>query len=93
MGAMGTKNVARDCKHFDVRNTKFESYGLVDPAAPDPGPGNSFRPWRETWTMIGCGQIVDLPMNFVPDATGARIIVGPGTLSALQQVATPTQPK
>jgi hypothetical protein len=92
IGAMGTKNVAKDCKHFDVRNTKFESYGLVDPAAPDPGPGSRFRPWWETWTMIGCGQIVDLPLNFVPDATGTNIIVGPGTLSA-SQLATPIQPK
>jgi hypothetical protein len=92
MGAMGAKNVARDCKLFDVRNTKFESYGLADPATPDPGPGNRFRPWWETWTMIGCGQIVDLPINFVPDATGTTIVVGPGTVSALQ-VATPIQPK
>ena len=92
MGAMGAKNVAKDCKRFDVRNTKFESYGLADPATPDPGPGNRFRPWWETWTMIGCGQIVDLPINFLPDATGTTIVVGPGTVQALQ-VATPIQPK
>jgi hypothetical protein len=80
MGAMGAKNVGKDCNHFDVRNTKFESYGLADPATPDPGPGNRLRPWWETWTMIGCGQIIDVPIDFVPDATGTTIIQPSGAI-------------
>jgi hypothetical protein len=70
----GARHVVKDCNHFDVRNTKFESYGLVEPPTPDPGPGNGRRPWWETWTMIGCGQIIDVPIDFVPDATGTTII-------------------
>ena len=80
MGAMGAKNVARDCNHFDVRNTKFESYGLAEPATPDPGPGNSFRPWWETWTILACGQLIDVPIDFVPDATGTTIIQPGGVI-------------
>jgi hypothetical protein len=78
-GAVGAKDVAKDCNRFDVRNTRFESYGLADPATPDPGPGNR-RPWWETWTMIGCGQIVDVPIDFVPDATGTTIIQPRGAM-------------
>jgi hypothetical protein len=70
---IGARNVVRDCKHFDVRNTKFENYGLAEPATPDPGPGKGRRPWWETWTMTGCGEIVDVPIDFMPDTTGTTI--------------------
>jgi hypothetical protein len=79
-GAIAAKNVAKDCNHFDVRNTKFESYGLAEPPTPDPGPGNGRRPWWETWTMTGCGQIIDVPIDFVPDTTGTTIIQPGGAI-------------
>lgn len=72
--SIGAGLAAKDCKTFVVKNTKFESYGLQTPATPDPGPGQRLRPWWETWTMIGCGKTVDVPIDFVPDETGAQII-------------------
>lgn len=63
----------KDCKQFIIINTRFEGFGLRDPATPDPGEGEKFRPWWETWTLIGCGHTFDVPMDFVPDATGTQI--------------------
>jgi hypothetical protein len=77
---MGAMHVVKDCNDFDVRNTKFESYGLADRATPDPGPEKSFRPWWETWTIVACGQIIDVPIDFVPDDTGTTIIQPGGVI-------------
>ncbi len=77
---MGAQIVAGDCKQFTVRNTKFEAFGLAKPATADPGPDSQFRPWWETWTMIGCGRIVDVPIDFVPNATGTQIIQPGGSV-------------
>lgn len=71
---VGAKLVAKDCKVFDVKNTKFEGFGLSKPPLPDPGPGKPRRPWRETWTVIGCGHTINVPMDFVPDEKGTQII-------------------
>jgi hypothetical protein len=30
--------------------------------------------------MIGCGQIIDVPIDFVPDATGTTIIQPSGAI-------------
>jgi hypothetical protein len=77
---IGAGLLAQDCKTFVVKNTKFESYGLQTPATPDPGPGQRLRPWWETWTMTGCGKTVDVPIDFVPDQTGAQIIQPGGAI-------------
>ncbi len=68
------------CTEFNVRNTRFEAYGTAKPPTPDPGPDTKLRPWWETWTMIGCGKIIDVPIDFVPDATGTRIIQPGGAM-------------
>ncbi len=72
---MGAKFAIMDCdsKKFVVKNTKFEGFGLANPPVPDPGPGQRARPWWETWTLTGCGRTVDVPIDFVPDATGTKI--------------------
>jgi hypothetical protein len=70
----GALLAAKDCKHFDVMNTKFEGFGLENPKLPDPGAGARIRPWRETWSFIGCGKIVDVPMDFVPSEKGTQYI-------------------
>jgi hypothetical protein len=62
------------CSEFNVRNTRFEAYDLAKPPTPDPGPDTLLRPWWETWTVIGCGKIIDVPIDFAPDGTGTRII-------------------
>lgn len=77
---IGAKGVVNDCNAFTVRNTRFEGFGFAKPKTPDPGPGSHFRPWWETWTMIGCGHIVDVPLDFQPDATGTQIIQPGGAI-------------
>ncbi len=67
--------MVKDCKNLTITNTKFESYGLSHPATPDPGPLHRLRPWWETWTMVGCGHKVEVPIDFTPDATGTLIVV------------------
>jgi formylglycine-generating enzyme required for sulfatase activity len=67
--------LAKDCKHFDVKNTRFEGFGWSNPPSPDPGPDNPLRPWWETWIAVGCGHTLEVPINFVPDATGTTIAV------------------
>jgi hypothetical protein len=64
---------AKDCKQFLITNTRFEGFGLKNPATPDPGVEAKFRPWWETWTVVGCGRTFDVPMNFSPDETGTQI--------------------
>lgn len=73
-------NLVVNCKAFDVKNTKFESFGLSKPPLPDPGPNKPRRPWWETWTMIGCGHTINVPLDFVPDETGTRIIQPGGSV-------------
>jgi hypothetical protein len=72
---MGAQLVARDCKKFDVKSARFEAYGLPDPPSPDPGPSVRFRPWWETWTVVGCGHVIDVPLDFTPDDKGVRIVM------------------
>lgn len=68
---MGASLKAKDCKQFEIRNTRFEGFGK--PGEPDPGPNARFRPWWETWTLIGCGHTLDVPIVYQPDATGTQI--------------------
>jgi hypothetical protein len=77
----GASLVAKDCKTFGVKNTRFEGFGLSNPPTVDPGPDKHFRPWWETWTMIGCGRIIDVPMDFVPDEKGTQIIQPGGAIA------------
>jgi len=70
----GANSLARNCAHFDVRNTRFESYGWSEPATPDPGASARFRPWWETWTMVGCERTFDVMLDFMPDPTGTTIV-------------------
>jgi hypothetical protein len=76
----GAAIIAKDCKTFEVKNTKFEGYGLPNPETPDPGVASRFRPWWETWIMTGCGRTIAVPLDFIPDATGTRIIQPAGSI-------------
>jgi hypothetical protein len=40
----------------------------------DPGPDQRLRPWWETWSMIGCGKTIDVPIDFLPEEKGTQII-------------------
>lgn len=63
----------KECNHFDVKDTRFEAYGLKRPPTPDPGASDRLRPWWETWTVIGCGHTYEVPLNFIPHSTGTTI--------------------
>lgn len=68
--ALATKPEA--CQTVVVKSTKFEGYGLLYPPTVDPGEGHR-RPWWETWTLVGCGRVLEVPMDFMPDATGTQV--------------------
>jgi len=74
----GAALLGKNCKAYDVKNTRFEGYGLPKPATPDPGPESHFRPWWETWTLVGCGATIDVPIDFVPQEKGGTQIIQPG---------------
>jgi hypothetical protein len=77
---IGALLVAKDCKTFLVKNTKFEGFGATKLAVHDPGPGAQLRPWWETWTMVGCGRTFDVPLDFVPNAKGTQIVQPGGAI-------------
>jgi hypothetical protein len=77
----GAARVAKDCKSFEVKNTRFEAYGVPNPPIADPGQDKPLRPWWETWTMIGCDHTIDVPIDFVPDSTGTQIIQPPSAVA------------
>jgi hypothetical protein len=76
----GAMSVAKGCKSFEVTNTRFEGFGLTKPPTPDPGSENHFRPWWETWTMVGCGHTIDVPIDFIPDQKGTQILQPSGSV-------------
>jgi hypothetical protein len=62
------------CKNLRFVDSGFEAFD----GAPNPKAklqGSEGRPWRETWTVNGCGTLVPVLVRFVPDATGTRVSV------------------
>jgi hypothetical protein len=70
---IGAMAVVKDCKTFIVKNTRFEAVGLPHSPPSDPAPDPSRPPWWETWSMVGCGHTLDVPVYFIPDPTGITI--------------------
>lgn len=64
----------KECKQFEVKNTRFEAFGLTVPPTADPGMSVKLRPWWETWTLVGCDHTYDVMMNFIPDEKGTTIV-------------------
>ncbi len=64
-----------ECKTVRVVNTQFvEFFGEPNPQAKFQK--NSGRAWREIWTLDICRQQkVDVPVEYIPDATGTTISV------------------
>lgn len=75
---IGANLAAKDCNasSFGVKDTKFEGFDLSELPLRNAVPYNGVRPWRETWTMIGCGHTIDVPVYFSPDAKGTQIMAG-----------------
>lgn len=64
----------KSCTEWLPLDAKFIAYGLTDPAAPDPGPGNQNRPWHESWTLMGCHHRVVETIDYVPQPNGTEIL-------------------
>jgi hypothetical protein len=77
---VGANLVVKDCDDLEITNTKFDGFGLSKQPTSDRGADERSRPWRETWTLAGCGHRVDVPMQFAPDATGTQIIQPGGVI-------------
>jgi hypothetical protein len=60
-----------NCKTGHIENTEFVSREST------PVPGGKGLPWRELWTLVSCVQKMQVPMLFIPDATGTSISAGP----------------
>jgi hypothetical protein len=61
------------------KNVRFvdSEFGAFD-GAPNPKAklqGTQGRPWRETWTVNGCGTLVPVGVRFVPDKAGTTVSV------------------
>ncbi|MGI4732805.1 MAG: hypothetical protein ACRYFW_13815 [Janthinobacterium lividum] len=55
--------VARGCTDVHVRSSTYDSGPSRDPKAA----------WHETWKSAACGHVYDVPLDFIPDATGTTI--------------------
>ncbi len=66
--------LANGCSNAAVRNTRFESFGLMEPSTADSEPSAKFHPWWETWTLAACNRTFDVPMDFIPDERGTTIV-------------------
>jgi hypothetical protein len=69
---IGAGRVATGCPALEVARAEFEHMGRRDGAPPVAAPPGR-QAWWETWTLTGCGLAVDVPLEFVPDATGTQI--------------------
>lgn len=56
----------KDCKNYDI----FDMRVTEPPHDVVEGDKTFKRVWKEMWTFRVCGQMMDVPMTFVPDATG-----------------------
>jgi hypothetical protein len=63
--------IARDCKQIQLIDTEYVG------TEPDPVPGSKGSPWRERWTLSGCGAGARVTLHFIPEPAGTRISVNP----------------
>ncbi len=59
------------CQDAAVIDTHYAGpEGAANPTLPL---ARRIPPWREDWTLRGCGKQIVLPLHFIPDATGTTI--------------------
>jgi hypothetical protein len=54
-------------------------------------PGARGPSWRERWTLVSCTRRIEVPVRFIPDATGTSISAGPST--DVKVVPIPAEPR
>ena len=58
-------------------DTHFEAFDHSRKPGSDPAPGAKVDiPWRETWTLGGCGAAWTVPMQFTPTDGTTRVAAG-----------------
>ena len=62
-----------NCGTAYVADTAF----LTRESAPQPGAKDPA--WQESWTIITCTHKIEVPIRFIPDATGTTVSTGPNT--------------
>jgi hypothetical protein len=58
--------IVRDCNQINARDSKYA--GLVI---------KSGKAWQEIWSFSACNHTIQVPMIFVPDATGTTVTAKP----------------
>ncbi len=74
----GIQAAAPACQSgLHVLNTRFDGFDHTRSPGADPPPGTRVEiPWRETWTLGGCGQAWTAPLAFTPDGATTRVEAG-----------------
>jgi hypothetical protein len=74
------KAAAPSCQALHVLNTRFEAFDHSKASGPDPAPGAKVDiPWRETWTLGGCGAAWNVAVAFTPGGGATQVAAGAAT--------------
>lgn len=57
--AVTSQHISQTCDDLDIFDTRIDE-------VPAQFPG----PWSETWTVFGCGKLVEVPITFTPSPQG-----------------------
>lgn len=78
-----------DCKLFGAVGARWGGFGLPGKPEPDPGPNAVNHTWWETWSMLACTRLYEVPVGFkaVPGDTTYMVfepkatdqVIPPGT--------------
>ena len=68
---------AATCADTHVLNTTFDGKDSKQPINNNASLEVGKTPWHETWTLSGCGEVVRVKINFIPDPNGTTISTQP----------------
>lgn len=69
---MAAKWRAPQCNAPHLRTTRFDGrFGPQDGSNIAPRTSSG---WHETWTASACGKLLPVPLTFITDATGTRVV-------------------
>jgi hypothetical protein len=66
----------KDCSSMHLRSTKFDGAPTANGSEKPVGASALSAPWQEIWSVSACGTVYDIPITFIPDATGTTIRAG-----------------